>query len=313
MHHRRPKIGLVGAGQIGGNLALLAVQKELGDVVLLDIPQAEGLAKGKALDIAQLTAVERSDSRLKGTSNYDDLADSDVVIITAGIPRKPGMSREDLLATNLKIMTSVASELKRVCPNAFMINIANPLDAMVYALKKITGADDKRVVGMSGILDSSRFKTFISMELDVSPKDINALVLGGHGDDMVPITRLSTVGGVPLTSLIPKDRLSAIVERTRKGGGEIVALFGNGSAYYAPAAAAIEMAESYLKDSRRVLPVACWLSGQFGLSDMYFGVPAIIGKNGVEKILDFELTPEEKGMIEKSATSVKKSVAETKL
>ncbi|MBI4815012.1 MAG: malate dehydrogenase [Deltaproteobacteria bacterium] len=309
----RPKIGLVGAGQIGGNLALLAVQKELGDVVLLDIPQAEGLAKGKALDIAQLTPVERSDTRLKGTSNYDDLADSDVVIITAGIPRKPGMSREDLLATNLKIMTNVANELKRVCPSAFMINIANPLDAMVYALKKITGGDSTKIVGMSGILDSARFKTFISMELGVSPKDITAMVLGGHGDDMVPITRLSTVGGVPLTELIAKDRLAAIVERTRKGGGELVGLYGTGSAYYAPAASAIEMAEAYLKDSKRVLPCACWLTGQFGLSDMYFGAPTIIGKGGVEKILDFELTAEEKGMLEKSATSVRKSVAETKL
>jgi malate dehydrogenase len=310
---KRRKIGLVGAGQIGGNLALLAAQKELGDVVLLDIPAAEGLAKGKALDMQQMSTIERYDSLITGTSNYDDLAGSDVIVITAGIPRKPGMSREDLLDTNLKIMTNVANELKRVCPNAFMINIANPLDAMVYALKKITGGSKQKVVGMSGILDSARFKSFIAAELNVSMKDITTFVLGGHGDDMVPITRLTTVGGVPVTELIPKDRLDAIVDRTRKGGAELVGLYKTGSAYFAPAAAAIEMAEAYLKDQRRVLPCCCWLEGEFGIDGMYFGVPCIVGASGVEKVLTFELTAEERRMLETSRASVAKTVAETKL
>jgi malate dehydrogenase len=310
---KRRKIGLVGAGQIGGNLALLAAQKELGDVVLLDIPQAEGLAKGKALDMQQMATIERYDSIISGTSNYDDLSGADVVIITAGIPRKPGMSREDLLETNLKIMTNVANELKRVCPNAFLINIANPLDAMVYALKKITGGSKQKVVGMSGILDSARFKSFIAAELEVSMKDITTFVLGGHGDDMVPITRLTTVGGVPVTELIPKDRLDAIVDRTRKGGAELVGLYKTGSAYFAPAAAAIEMAEAYLKDQKRVLPCCCWLEGEFGIDGMYFGVPCIVGAGGVEKVLTFELTAEEKKMLETSRASVSKTVAETKL
>jgi malate dehydrogenase len=309
----RRKIGLVGAGQIGGNLALLAAQKELGDVVLLDIPAAEGLAKGKALDMQQMSTIERYDSIITGSSNYDDLKGADVIIITAGIPRKPGMTREDLLDTNLKIMTNVANELKRVCPNAFMINIANPLDAMVYALKKITGGSKQKIVGMSGILDSARFKSFIAAELNVSMKDITTFVLGGHGDDMVPITRLTTVGGVPVSELIPKDRLDAIVDRTRKGGAELVALYKTGSAYFAPASAAIEMAEAYLKDQRRVLPCCCWLEGEFGIDGMYFGVPCIVGANGIEKILTFDLTADEKKMMETSRASVSKTVAETKL
>ncbi len=309
----RPKIGLVGAGQIGGNLALLAAEKELGDVVLLDIPQAEGMAKGKALDICQMSAVGRFDAALVGTSNYDDLAGADVVIITAGIPRKPGMSREDLLGTNLKIMQNVAENLKRVCPNAFIINIANPLDAMVYALKKVTGGTKQKVVGMSGILDTARYKAFISMELNVSIKDITAFVLGGHGDDMVPITRLTTVGGVPVTELLSQEKLDAIETRTRKGGAELVGLYKTGSAYYAPAAAAIEMAEAHLRDQRRVLPCCCWLDGEFGIDGMYFGVPSVIGAGGVEKVLTFELTQDEQQMIEKSAASVKKTVQETGL
>lgn len=309
----RAKIGLVGAGQIGGNLALLAAQKELGDVVLFDIPAAEGLAKGKALDMQQMSTVDRFDSRITGTSNYEDLKGSDVIIITAGIPRKPGMSREDLLGTNLKIMTDVATNLKRVCPDAFMINIANPLDAMVYALKQITGGSKQKIVGMSGILDTARFKSFVSMELNVSMKDVSAFVLGGHGDDMVPITRLTTVGGVPVEELIPKDRLDAIVDRTRKGGAELVGLYKTGSAYFAPAAAAIEMAEAYLKDQKRVLPCCCWLEGEFGVSNLYFGVPCVVGAGGVEKVLSFELTAAEKAMIETSAASVRKTVSETKL
>lgn len=309
----RNKIGLVGAGQIGGNLALFAAQKELGDVVLLDIPAAEGMAKGKSLDMQQMSTIDGFDARIMGTSNYDDLKDSDVIIITAGIPRKPGMSREDLLETNLKIMTNVAENLKRVCPNAFMINIANPLDAMVYALKKITGGTRQKIVGMSGILDSARYKAFLSMELDISMKDITTLVLGGHGDDMVPISRLTTAGGVPITNLIKPERIKEIEDRTRQGGAEIVKLLGNGSAYFAPAAAAIEMAEAYLKDQRRVLPCAVWLEGEFGLKDVYFGVPCVIGKNGVERVVEFELSADERAGLAKSAESVRKTMEATKL
>lgn len=309
----RPKIGLVGAGQIGGNLALLSAQKELGDIVLFDIPKAEGMAKGKALDMQQSSTIQRFDSVLTGSSSYDDLAGSDVVIITAGLPRKPGMSREDLLATNLGIMTDVAKNLARVCPDALMINIANPLDAMVYALKQITGSDPKKVIGMSGILDTGRFKAFIAMELGVSMKDVTAFVLGGHGDDMVPIIRLCTVGGVPVQELIPPDRLEEIVQRTRKGGAELVSLYQTGSAYFAPAAAAVEMAEAYLRDQKRVLPCAAWCQGEFGIQNMYFGVPCVLGAGGVEKILSFELTEAEKAEIEKSRESVAKTVAETKL
>lgn len=309
----RRKIGLVGAGQIGGNIALMAAQKELGDIILLDIPRAEGMAKGKALDMNQTAPIQRYDPVLQGTSNYDDLEGADVVVITAGLPRKPGMSREDLLATNLGIMTDVAHNLARVCPNAFMINIANPLDAMVYALKQITQADPSKVVGMSGILDTARFKAFIAMELGVSFKDITAFVLGGHGDDMVPITRLCTVGGVPVEELIPKDRLDEIVQRTRKGGAELVSLYQTGSAYFAPAAAAVEMAEAYLLDQKRVLPCAAWCEGEFGIQDMYFGAPCVLGAGGVEKILTFELTDDEKASIQQSAESVRKTVAETNL
>ncbi len=309
----RPKIGLVGAGQIGGNLALLAAQKQLGDIVVFDIPQAEGMAQGKALDIQQLTTIERCDSILSGTSDYGALAGCDVVIITAGFPRKPGMSREELLGKNLSIMTDVAANLKQVCSDAFLINIANPLDAMVYALKQVTGAPAAKVVGMSGILDTARFKSFIAMELGTSMKDVTAMVLGGHGDDMVPITRLTTVGGVPVEELIPADRLAAIVDRTRKGGAELVGLYKTGSAYFAPAAAAIEMAEAYLGDHKRVLPCAAWCEGQFGIQDMYFGVPCVIGAGGVERILSFEPTEAEQRMIETSRASVAKTVAETKL
>lgn len=309
----RPKIGLVGAGQIGGNLALLAAQKELGDVVLFDIPQAEGMAKGKALDMQQLSTVERFDSILTGTSDYNDLAGADVIIITAGLPRKPGMSREELLGTNLKIMTDVAENLKKVCPDAFMINIANPLDAMVYALKQITGGTKQKIVGMSGILDTARFKSFISMELNVSMKDVTAFVLGGHGDDMVPITRLCTVGGVPVTELIAPERLTEIENRCRKGGAELVKLYQTGSAYFAPAASAVEMAEAYLRDQKRVLPCCTWLEGEFGINDLYFGVPCIVGANGIEKVLEFELTEDERAGIEKSRASVAKTAAETGL
>jgi len=309
----RPKIGLVGAGQIGGNLALLAAQKELGDVVLFDIPRAEGQAKGKALDMQQLSTIQRFDSIITGSSDYEDLRGADVIIITAGIPRKPGMSREDLLATNLKIMTDVAQNLKKVCPDAFMINIANPLDAMVYALKQIVGGTKQKIVGMSGVLDTARFKSFVSMELNVSMKDVTAFVLGGHGDDMVPITRLSTVGGVPLEELIPVERLAEIVTRTRKGGAELVKLYETGSAYFAPAAAAVEMAEAYLRDQKRVLPCCTWLEGEFGIDNLYFGVPCVVGAGGVEKILTFELTDAEKEAMAVSQASVAKTAQATGL
>jgi malate dehydrogenase len=309
----RKKIALIGAGQVGGNLALLAVQKELGDVVLFDIPAAEGGAKGKALDIAQLLPVAGCDATLAGTSSYDDVAGADVCIVTAGIPRKPGMSREDLLGTNIKIITDVATNLKRVCPQAFCIVISNPLDAMVYAFKQLTGFPKQRVVGMAGILDSARFRTFIAMELGVSVEDVSAFVLGGHGDDMVPLTRCCSVGGVPMTELLARDRIDAIVGRTRKGGGELVALYKTGSAYYAPAASGIAMAEAYLKDKKRVLPCAAYLEGEYGIHGYYFGVPVVIGAGGVERVLEVRLSEEERALVQKSLESVKRTVAETKL
>ncbi len=309
----RKKIALIGAGQVGGNLALLAAEKELGDIVLFDIPAAEGMAKGKALDIAQLLPVDGYDVRLSGTSSYEDVAGADVCIITAGIPRKPGMSREDLLETNVKIITEVATNLKRTCPQAFCIVVSNPLDAMVYAFKKLTGFPKQRVVGMAGVLDSARFRTFVAMELNVSVEDVQAFVLGGHGDDMVPLVRCCSVGGIPVTELLPKDRLEAIVERTRKAGGELVALYKTGSAYYAPAASSIAMAEAYLRDKKRVLPCAAYLEGEYGIQGYYFGVPAVIGAGGVERVLEVKLSDEERALVQKSLESVKKTVAETKL
>jgi malate dehydrogenase len=304
----KKKIALIGGGQIGGNLALLAVQKQLGDVVLFDIPAAEGLVKGKALDINQLSAVDGYDCRVTGTTDWKDVAGADVVIITAGVPRKPGMSREDLLEVNLKIMKDVAANLKQHCPNAFVINIANPLDAMVYALHKITGFPKNKVIGMAGVLDTSRFKCFVAEALGCSIRDIEALVLGGHGDDMVPILRTATVGGVPLTKLLAKDKLDAIVERTRKGGAELVALYKTGSAYFAPASSAIAMAESYIFDRKRVMPAAALLEGEYGINGYFTGVPVTIGANGVEKIHELELDASEKAELEKSFQSVKKTV-----
>jgi len=307
------KIGLSGGGQIGGNLALLAMQKNLGDVALYDIPQAEGLVKGKALDMNQLAAVDGYDCRITGTTDWKDVAGSDVLIITAGVPRKPGMSREDLLEVNLKIMRDVAANVKQHCPNAFVINVANPLDAMVYALWRITGFKTSQVVGMAGVLDTSRFKCFVAEAVGCSIRDVEALVLGGHGDDMVPVIRQATVGGVPLTKLLPKDKLDAIIKRTREGGAELVALYKTGSAYFAPAAAAISMAESYLLDRKRVLPCAAFLNGEYGINGYYVGVPAQIGAGGVERVLELDLTAEEKAELEKSFQSVKKTVDSVKL
>ncbi len=309
----KKKIGLIGGGQIGGNLALLAAQKQLGDLVIYDIPQVEGMVKGKALDINQLTAVEGYDCRITGTSEWKDVAGSDLLIVTAGVARKPGMSREDLLDVNLKIMRDVASNIKQHCPNAFVINIANPLDAMVYALHKITGFKNNQVVGMAGVLDASRFKFFVAEALGCSIRDIEALVLGGHGDDMVPIIRSATVGGVPLARLLSKDRIDAIVKRTREGGAELVALYKTGSAYFAPAAAAIAMGESYLLDRKRVLPCAAYLTGQYGINGYFMGVPVQIGAGGVEKIIELDLDPDEKALMSKSFQSVKKTVDSVKL
>lgn len=307
------KIGLIGGGQIGGNLALLSVQKGLGDVVLYDIPQAEGLVKGKALDINQLSAVDGYDCRVTGTTDWKDVAGADVLIITAGVPRKPGMSREDLLDINLKIMKDVASNAKTHCPNAFVINIANPLDAMVYAFQKITEFKTSQVVGMAGVLDTSRFKFFVAEALGCSIRDIEALVLGGHGDDMVPLLRHTTVGGVPITELLPKEKLDAIVKRTREGGAELVALYKTGSAYFGPAASAIAMAESYLQDRKRILPCAAYLDGQYGIKGYFMGVPCQIGKGGVEKVFELKLDDAEKAELQKSFASVKKTVDSVKL
>ena len=309
----RKKIALVGGGQIGGNLALLATQKELGDIVIYDIPQAEGMTKGKSLDIMQLRPHDGYDVILEGTSDPAGLKDADVVIITAGIPRKPGMDREDLLEINIKIITDVANNVKKYAPNAFVIVVSNPLDAIVYSFYKVSGFSKNKVIGMAGALDSGRFRAFLAMETGYSVQDVNCMVLGGHGDTMVPITRLATIGGIPAEELIPKDRLDAIVERVRFAGGELVKLYGNGSAYYAPAASAIEMAEAYLKDKKRIIPSAALCEGEFGVDGYYIGVPTVIGAGGIEKILEFKLLPEEQEMLNKTLIAVKKTVAETKL
>ncbi len=313
----RNKIALVGAGQIGGTLALLAGMKELGDVVMLDIPDAEGVAKGKSLDIAQASPVEGFDARCSGTSNYADIAGADVVIVTAGVPRKPGMSRDDLIGINTKVMQAVGAGIKANAPNAFVIVITNPLDAMVGVMKDVTGFPANRVVGMAGVLDSARFRHFLAEEFKVSVEDVTAFVLGGHGDTMVPLTRYSTVAGIPLPDLVKmgwttQERLDKIVQRTRDGGAEIVNLLKTGSAFYAPAASAIAMAESYLRDKRRLLPCAAYLTGQYGVSGMYVGVPVIIGKGGVEKIVEIQLNADEKKMFENSVAAVKGLVEATK-
>ena len=310
---RRKKISLIGGGQIGGNLALIASQKELGDVVIFDIPQSEGMVKGKALDIMQLRTHDGNDTNIIGTSNYNDIKDSDVIIITAGIPRKPGMDREDLMSINLGIMKDVAKNVKKYAPESFVIVISNPLDAMVYAFHKVSGFKKNKVIGMAGALDSGRFRAFIAMETGYSVQDVTCMVLGGHGDSMVPITRLATIGGVPVTDLISPDRLKEIEDRTRFAGGEIVKLFGNGSAFYAPAQCAIEMAESFLKDKKRVIPCAALCEGEFGIDGYFIGVPTVIGSSGIEKLIEFNLTNDEKTALENTLNAVKKTVSETKL
>lgn len=299
----RKKIALIGAGNIGGELAALLARKELGDVVLFDIPSREGVAKGKALDLEQNSAILGYDAKLTGSSNWADCAGSDVLIITAGIPRKPGQSRDDLVAVNLPIIRDVADNAKKHCPEAFVIVISNPLDAMVYELQRRTGFDSRKVVGMAGVLDSARFSLFLAREANASIKDVRTMVLGGHGDDMVPILSACTINGVAATQLIARDKLDAIIKRTRGGGGEIVQLMGT-SAYYAPASSAVAMAESYLLDQKRLLPCAALLNGEYGYSDLYMGVPVIVGAGGVEKIVQLDLTEDEKAMLARSAKSV---------
>ena len=309
----RKKITLIGGGQIGGNLALLAAQKELGDITIFDIPNYEGMVKGKALDLMQLIPHDGYDVKIRGTSKWDDTKETDVFIITAGIPRKPGMDREDLLEINLGIMKDVATNIKMQAPNAFVIVISNPLDAMVYAFYKVSGFPKNQVVGMAGALDSGRFRAFIAMETGYSVQDVTCMVLGGHGDTMVPISRLATIGGVPISGLIEPDRLKEIEDRTRVAGGEIVKLFGNGSAFYAPAQSAIEMAESFIRNKMRVIPCASLCEGEFGIDGYFIGVPTVIGSNGVEKILEFPLTNNEKSELNKTLKSVKNTVKETGL
>ena len=312
---KRNKIALIGSGQIGGTLAHLAGLKELGDIVLFDI--ADGIPQGKALDIAESSPISSFDSNIIGTSKYEDISDADVCIVTAGVPRKPGMSRDDLLSINLKVMKSVGEGIKKYAPNSFVICITNPLDAMVWALQKFSTLPAEKVVGMAGVLDSGRFAYFLSQEFNVSVKDVQTFVLGGHGDTMVPLLRYSTVGGIPIPDLIEmgwssQKKMDEIVQRTRDGGAEIVALLKTGSAYYAPAASAINMAESYLKDQKRVIPCASYLTGQFGYSDIYVGVPTVIGNKGVEKIIEINLHEIEKINFSKSVESVQKLIQDCK-
>jgi malate dehydrogenase len=304
----RKKIALIGSGMIGGTLAHLASLKELGDIVMFDI--AEGTPQGKALDIAQSGPVEGFDAKLSGANDYAGIEGADVCIVTAGVPRKLGMSRDDLLGINLKVMEQVGAGIAKYAPDAFVICITNPLDAMVWALQKFSGLPKNKVVGMAGVLDSGRFRTFLATEFNVSVQDVTAFVLGGHGDTMVPLTRYSTVAGIPLTDLvkmgwISKEKLEEIVQRTRDGGAEIVGLLKTGSAYYAPAASAIEMAESYLKDKKRVLPCAAALKGEYGQKDMYVGVPCVIGAEGVERVIEIELIGDEQAQFDKSVASVR--------
>ena len=307
----RKKIGLVGAGQIGGTLALLAGQKQLGDVVLVDI--AEGVPQGKGLDIAQTAPIEGFDAQFSGSNDYAAIAGCDVIIVTAGVPRKPGMSRDDLIGINTGVIRTVGENIKKHAPDAFVIVVTNPLDVMVGIMQEVTGFKPEKVVGMAGVLDSARFRHFLADEFKVSVEDVSAFVLGGHGDTMVPLVRYSTVAGIPLPDLVKmgwttQERLDKIVQRTRDGGAEIVALLKTGSAFYAPAASSIAMAESYLLDKKRVLPCAAYLNGQYGVKGLYIGVPVVIGKNGVEKIIEVSFTADEKAMFDKSVAAVKSLV-----
>jgi malate dehydrogenase len=299
----RPKIALIGGGQIGGTLALMAAQRELGDVVLFDV--VEGMPQGKALDIMEARPVDGYDVDLVGTNDYRDIRGADVVIVTAGFPRKPGMSRDDLLNKNIEIMKTVASNVKEHAPKAFVIVISNPLDAMVFAMKRITGFPRERVVGMAGVLDSARFRCFVAMELGVSVEDVTAFVLGGHGDEMVPLPRYCTVAGIPLPDLMSQEQIDRIVKRTRFAGGEIVELLKTGSAFYSPAASAIAMAEAYLKDKKRVLACAAYLEGEYGVDGLYVGVPVVIGRGGVERVIEIQLAAEERKLFDASVEHVR--------
>ncbi|MCJ7586949.1 MAG: malate dehydrogenase [Candidatus Aminicenantes bacterium] len=309
----RKKIALVGGGQIGQNLAMLAAQKELGDIVILDVEAYVNAAKGKALDLMEMAPHGNYDANISATSDYKDIAEADVVIVTAGKPREAGMTREDLLAVNLKIITDVAAGVKQYAPKAFCIIVTNPLDAMVYAFYKLTGFPKSQVLGMAGTLDTARWRAFIAMELGVSVGDVAGTVLGGHGPDMVPLPRLTTVGGVPLTEIATKEQIDKLVLRTREAGTEIVKLFGKGSAFFSPAWSAIVMAESYLKDKHRVLPACALCEGEYGVKGLFIGVPCLIGAKGLEKIYEIKLAEDEKAQLEKTITSVKKTVEETKL
>ena len=305
MSMNRKKVSVIGSGFTGATTAFLLAQKELSDVVLVDIPNMENSTKGKALDMLESSPVLGFDVNVTGTSDYADTKDSDLVIITAGIARKPGMSRDDLVQTNQKVMKSVTHEIVKHSPNTTILVLTNPVDAMTYTVYKESGFPKERVIGQSGVLDTARFRTFVAEELNVSVKDVSGFVLGGHGDDMVPLVRYSAAGGVPLETLIAPERLEEIVARTRKGGAEIVNLLGNGSAYYAPAAALVEMAEAILKDQKRIIPAIAYLEGEFGMDGIYLGVPTVLGKNGIERIIELELTDDEKQALTKSADSVK--------
>jgi malate dehydrogenase len=304
MAFKRRKIAVIGAGFTGATAALMLAQKELGDVILVDIPSQSDPVKGKALDMLEAGPVQGFNSNIIGTSNYEDILDADLVLITAGIPRKPGMSRDDLVSTNAKIIKQVSENIKKYAPSSYIIVLSNPVDTMTYVCYKTTGFPKNRVIGQSGVLDTARFNTFVAQELNVSIEDISGFVLGGHGDDMVPLVRFSYAGGIPLEKILPPHRIEAIVERTRKGGGEIVNLLGNGSAYYAPAASMVQMAEAILKDKKRILPAIAYLEGEYGYQDLYLGVPAILGGDGIESIIEIPLTIEEKAALDKSAHSV---------
>jgi malate dehydrogenase len=309
----RKKIVLVGGGQIGQNLAMLAAQKELGDIIIVDVPGYENVCKGKALDLMEMAPHGNYDATITATSNYKDIEGADVVIVTAGKPREAGMTREDLLAVNIKIITDVANGVKQYAPKAFCIIVTNPLDAMVYAFHKLTGFPKNQVIGMAGTLDTARWRSFIAMELGVSVADVAGTVLGGHGPDMVPLPRLTTVGGVPLAEIATKEQIDKLATRTREAGTEIVKLFGKGSAFFSPAWSAIVLAESYLKDKRRILPCAALCQGEYGIKGLFIGVPALIGSKGMEKIFEIKLTDDEKAMLQKTVAGVTKTVEETKL
>lgn len=309
MAFRRRKIAVIGAGHTGTTAALMLAQKELGDIVLVDIPSLADPTKGKALDMLQVGPVQQLNVHIMGTSRYEDIQDADFVIITAGIARKPGMSRDDLVATNAKIMRDVSEQVARYAPDSYVLVLSNPVDAMTYVCYQTTGFPKNRVIGQSGVLDTARFNTFVAQELNLSVEDISGFVLGGHGDDMVPLIRYSYAGGIPLEKLIPEDRLNAIVERTRKGGGEIVSLLGQGSAYYAPAAALVQMAEAIMLDKKRILPSIAYLEGEYGYDNIYLGVPTVLGGNGIESIIELPLTAEEKAALDISAASVRSILA----